>query len=186
MNELIEKSNRLRLEAEEFYIESNLKTFLPKFGEVSFRGSYDLNLMTKRDLDIYIINPSINHKEVLDAFNRIAKDEFFYGYYFFDRKKFPKEGMPLGYYIGLKGYRKERIWKVDLWFLTEEDAPSSVLMKFIKDNLTEKSQIKILELKKYRDENNLDISGKDIYEAVLKSNIQTEDELRSYISKLKN
>jgi hypothetical protein len=121
---------------------------------------------------------------VLEAFNLIVKADAFYGLHLFDRVKVPKETDPVGYYIGCSGIFKEKFWKIDIWFMSQDHKQSVELMQSIKEKITDEKRLVILELKTYRDENNLPISGKDIYEGVLNANITNVTELEEYLRKI--
>ena len=62
MNAIQELSTIIAHEANDIIYKHGLNDILNKYGETFYTGSYELNLMTWRDLDIYIVNA--NHTEI--------------------------------------------------------------------------------------------------------------------------
>ncbi len=55
MNEILIKSQSIKKEAEELLSKYKVLETLRKFGEVQFTGSYELDLMYKKDIDLSLL-----------------------------------------------------------------------------------------------------------------------------------
>jgi hypothetical protein len=53
---LLEQSSQVKRVAEAFLEETQLLSFLRSYGTVQLAGSYALNLMVNRDIDVYVLN----------------------------------------------------------------------------------------------------------------------------------
>jgi len=172
MNSLLEESKKYRKLADELLGSSKLIPVLEKFGEIKFVGSYVARLQMSGDIDIHVLrDKSFTKDETLLIFNEIVKNTRFNSYYIGDwnstnlHPEFPE-----GYYIGLKIWFADEKWKIDIWLVskTEQKKFDREHSDITKANLTLEQREEILRLKKHRHENNLKISGQEIYEKVLK------------------
>ena len=171
MNSLLEESKKYRKLADELLGSSGLIPVLEKFGEIKFVGSYVAGLQMSGDIDIHVLRDKpFTKDETLEIFNEIVKNTKFNSYYIGDwnntnlHPEFPE-----GYYIGLKIRFADEKWKIDIWLVskTEQEKFDREHFDIAKTNLTSGQHEKILRLKKHRRENNLKISGQEIYEKVL-------------------
>jgi hypothetical protein len=158
---------------------------LSKYGDVSIRGSYELDLMLDGDIDIYIVNKKINKKYVIKILNELIMDEKFNGYFFYDFYKKTRKCFPKGYYVGLKTVQSERRWKVDIWFMEKMDKSSDNLINSVKERLNEKNREQILKLKYYCKNNNINIPSHQVYLAVMEHGISTVKDLTKNLDKIK-
>lgn len=53
------ENNDLQIKADTLLKETNLIQDLAKFVEIKVTGSYSYKLMTKPDIDIYVMNPNV-------------------------------------------------------------------------------------------------------------------------------
>src|SRR3989344_392307 len=171
MKNLNNKSQELRNKADDILARSNLIDILNKYGKVEIVGSYKYGLMTKNDIDIYVINQNVGREIATKALNEIIQGNYFRGYLFCNwRDTKPPEWLPEGYYIGLKyggyGNYTETKWKIDIWFLNKA-VPN---IKGI-DDLSQSQRETILHLKTERDAQKLDIMSYQIYKAVIERGI---------------
>lgn len=174
-------SKNIKKEAGLLLKKTNLLDSLGRYGEVMIRGSYELDLMIDRDIDIYVICKKFKKQSAIDALLDLINENIFRGYTFYDFVKRRKKGFPKGYYLGLKTKFKNEKWKVDIWFLRVNDGVSNRFMKKILSQLNEQNRLKILELKYLVQKNNIDISSYLIYLAVVEGNVKTLSELKIYL-----
>jgi hypothetical protein len=59
---LLEQNRKIRQEADKLQHENKLLEILSQFGRPHISGSYELDLMTWRDLDIYLQSEGIDEK----------------------------------------------------------------------------------------------------------------------------
>src|SRR5690348_13439367 len=114
------KSRQVKRHADALLQEAGLIARLQHYGEVLFTGSYAIDLMVNRDIDLYVVHPELAEDRVLDALRSLILQSFFHGYLYYDFLKHPSAGFPNGYYIGLKIPFRDEEWKLDIWFLSAE------------------------------------------------------------------
>jgi hypothetical protein len=185
LNDLNLTTKKIKKEADLLLKKSKLIECLSKFGDVSIRGSYELDLMLDGDIDIYVVSKKINKNYVLKILNKLIMDEKFNGYFFYDFYKKTRKCFPKGYYIGLKTVQNKRRWKVDIWFMEKMDKSSDSLIKSVKEKLDEKNRKQILKLKYYCKNNNINIPSHQIYLAVMEHSINTVNDLKNNLDKIK-
>lgn len=187
METLNEISTAISQEANEIIYRYRLHDILNKYGTPVYQGSYGLNLMTWRDLDIYLINDDYNEtkhfelgKEImlcLTPFKMSYRNEII-----------NKSGLlPKGLYWGV--YTNTifpEIWKIDIWAIDAEQAANYARQSNdIKVKLNEVNMQAILEIKnncckhpKYRK----NFSSVDIYRAVLENNVMSYAAFASWLN----
>lgn len=185
MNELNLITKNIKKEADLLLGKSGLIEFLSKYGDVSIRGSYELDLMLDGDIDIYVVSNKINKNLVIKALTNLIMDEKFNGYFFYDFYKKTRKCFPKGYYVGLKTVQSERRWKVDIWFMKKMDKSSDNLINFVKERLNKKNRKQILKLKYYCKNNNINIPSHQIYLAIIEHGISTVKNLKQNLDKIK-
>lgn len=187
---LIDINNLIRKEANDILFANGLLTVLKNFGTPHVTGSYALNLMTWRDLDIYLETESINEKiffelgaEVQNLFNPVKMS-------YRNERITQTRGLPVGLYWGVYlGNEREGAWKIDIWAVdTQECRQRLQFCDDIARRLTPLFKQIILEIKSkcwqdpaYR----RSYSSNDIYEAVLDKGITTFEDFREYIKEQK-
>ena len=178
---LFELSAAIKEEADALLEESKLVTFLRAYGDVKFAGSYSLNLMFNRDIDLYIVNAAHTEDSVLEALTALIRQGFFHGFIYYDRTRFPQPGSPNGYGISLRRPFRGNTWNIDLWWLFA-DLPLRMHLIQAIEQLDEKSKQALLRFKQIVAEKNLDIGSMPIYEAVLQKHITDEPTFLTYLS----
>jgi len=167
--DLIKFSQEVKKEADELLIKTDLIKFLSNYGKIFIWGSYKLDLMMSRDIDINIVDKDSSKEKTIDILNNLIRENKFRGYIFYDFVKRRKKGFPKGYYIGLKTRFKGNKWVIDIWFLKQTDQKSDKLLKSIKKKLNKEKKLKILELKHRCIKKKLEIRSHLIYKAVLEN-----------------
>ncbi len=168
---LEQRSRELRQDANQLLNDSGVIKVLSKFGDVSFTGSYALNLMHDPDIDIRVINPDMTKAQVVAALQEVIDLNFFNGHMFYDWVNFSKPEFPEGYYLGLKDTYHDRHWKLDIWFTKKEDPAERDIVNFVTKKLTDNTRQHILSLKAKRTQVKSDIPSHKIYDAVLRHGI---------------
>lgn len=180
-------STQLKNLTERLLNETNLIRQLQNFGEVEITGSYRYDLMTKPDIDIHIYNE--NELETSrKLIQEIISDEKFkyFSYQNFLHKT--KTHLPFGIYISLV-YKIEKIaFNIDIWIIKSKAYYNSLNLKDSElrnklDNLdfTKEQKDLIIKCKNYISENKLEIRSMQVYNAVLSQNLNSIEQVISFI-----
>ncbi len=86
------RSIQVKREADALLEESKLLPFLQSYGTVQMVGSYSLDLMVNRDIDLYVINPAHTQDSSLDALNASIRRNCFQLHLYYDSFQCPREG----------------------------------------------------------------------------------------------
>jgi hypothetical protein len=109
-----EQSSQVKREADAFLEETKLLSFLQSYGAFQLEGSYTLDLMVNRDIDVYAINPAHSQDSTLAILHTSIQWNCFQMHLCYNSFQFPREGKPPGYYIGIKTPFRGNKWKVDI------------------------------------------------------------------------
>jgi hypothetical protein len=168
---LQQTDEELRTEADQL-LTSGLRAILDEYGDVHIVGSYALQLMVWRDLDIHVVQPAIDKTRFFDLGGRIADLLRPPRMHYRDETVAATEGLPRGLYWGVYlGDERDGAWKIDIWVT---DADDFELVRAYGERLNERlsntTRPLILQIKsdcwrhpKYRRE----FASGDIYSAVL-------------------
>ncbi|HLC38529.1 MAG TPA: hypothetical protein VJJ80_00135 [Patescibacteria group bacterium] len=191
-NNLFEKSEKFKADADKILKESDLINFLSKYGKVKPVGAYHFDIMMRGDIDFHIFMEKVDKEKVIDALNKLIGQGYFQAYMFDDFVKYSRliknsnDQFPYGYYLGLivipKGYDKR--WKIDIWFIEKDSLSGKKYYQLLKNNLNEENKKLILELKDYKIKNKLDFPSTIIYDAVLVKGIKNINGFIEYIKDL--
>ncbi len=184
MSELLHYSNTLKNEADILLSQTGIADDLSKYGKVNFFGAYAGNVMMHGDIDVTVVrdNP-YSAEEILNILKALYLKGKFRSYFIkgdWDDERKGNE-FPHGHYIGMKQRLNGEKWKVDVWFVDKEESENrnKNLLDIASITLTEEQREVILEIKKYRMDNKLDISGQQIYEAVLNKGVGGVDDFKN-------
>lgn len=187
MSDNLNDINKLiRKEAEDILFANGLLSVLKKYGTPHITGSYALDLMTWRDLDIYIETENISEQkfftlgsEINSRFNPVKMS-------YRNERIIQTQGLPVGLYWGVYfGNERKGAWKIDIWAVDAQECGQRI--KFCDDiaqRLTPLSRQIILAIKSqcWQDaEYRRSYSSNDIYEAVLDNGITTIEDFRKYL-----
>jgi hypothetical protein len=178
---LFEQSIQVKREANALLEETGLISFLQSYGTVQMAGSYSLGLMVARDIDVYVINPAHTQDSTPEALNASVRRNCFQLHLYYNSFQFPREGMPQGYYMGIKTPFRDHKWKVDIWFLYTDFPSRSQLIQAV-EQLHEPGKLAILRFKQLVLEKGLDIGSVLIYEAVLQKHITNESAFLAFLA----
>ena len=192
--DLLIKQKKLQEEGWKIIKELELENLLSKYGDVDIGGSIKTGLMTWRDIDIGIINNTLPDKKIVwEVASKIENKQHVISITIQDnatdgkyREKYPK-----GYYIGVKYGYDEKRWKIDIWFAKENQSktPYGTYDDWLITQLNDENKLKILSIKNVIALNPLykkRVSSIDIYESVLKNEVNNVDEFKNYIKTTKN
>jgi DNA polymerase sigma len=175
MREIREQAAALREQALEIVERTKVVEMLSVMGDVFAVGSYDLDLMVRRDIDFCVVNPAFRRDDVLRATNEMLASGHFRTVVMTDTFRFPVAHLPRGYFFELVLPGPGGDWTVDVQGvetdafsvaptrryrrLLEEDPGARELILEIKHHLLDGEQ--------YRH----GISSRDIYDAVLEQGV---------------
>jgi hypothetical protein len=190
MNESHESLNALiKKEADAILYEKGLIDILSAFGKPYVHGSYLLDLMTWRDLDIYLEVDNISTTEFFKLGERICDSFSPIKMSFRDEVKAKTKGLPEGLYWGVYlGNERAGDWKIDIWAISLSECQR--LFQYctsIKQKLTAEAAQRIVAIKAecWRDPAfRRSYSSSDIYAAVLDNNVTSIEEFKEYLKRL--
>jgi len=108
-------SDGIRNEADRI-LGSGLRALLAGYGDVHIVGSYALQLMTWRDLDIHLVQEHSDVKAFFSLGGEIAALLQPHRMHFRDESLVGTPGLPKGLYWGIYlGDERAGNWKIDLW-----------------------------------------------------------------------
>lgn len=166
----------LRAEADRI-LNLGLRDLLDSFGDVHVIGSYALELMTWRDLDIHIVRESLDRVSFFELGGRLAELLEPHRMHFRDESVEQTPGLPRGLYWGVYlGDERRGAWKIDIWASSRADfEPAKRYCDRILERLTPASREAILAIKSacwQHPEYRRSFSSSDIYEAVLQHGVR--------------
>ena len=188
--EIKKKSEEIFNEANKILYDMNLLDTLERFGEVFITGSYFLNLMTWRDLDIYIKNDCIDKQTfcvlggeiacILNPHKMNYRDETIL-----------KRGLPDGLYWGVyTDIIHDNTWKIDIFAISPSIfQKTSNEAKQLKEKISKEMRKIILEIKQNYCHSPLyrrGIYSVDIYKAVIDDKVRSIEEFGIWLKEKKN
>ena len=186
--DLSELDQAIRTEADTL-LQGGLRDVLASYGAVHIVGSYALQLMVWRDLDVHLVPPSLDRHDFFEFGDRIAELLAPHRMQFRDERIARTRGLPVGLYWGVYlGDGQARTWKLDLWATDQRglDMVTSYSRR-LQQRISPESRQSILEIKAacwhhpgYRK----DFGSVDVYEAVLEHGVQDVDGFWDYVNRL--
>ncbi len=185
MIEVLNYSQGIKNEADELLRKYRLVEIIENFGQVKFTGSYELNLMYKKDIDISLINDNLSvqdftqlGKALIDSLNTPSA-------YYRNTRISPVDKRPENsLYWGIK----TGDWFIDVWGMsTEVYKRAEIYIDEIKSKLTNKDRLVILQLKDELTKNKSygkDFSSRELYDAVLNHEVKNSKQFNLYLEKL--
>jgi hypothetical protein len=187
--ELIDQASRLRVEAGEVLAAADLPAVLADIGSVEVIGSYVSGLMVWRDLDVMVTAPAATAAGVLAAAARLAAGGRLVGVDFRDERG-ERRPTPAWtderYYVVCRYDWPAGVWKIDITvWLHAVDRPHGTLARRLATEVSGQQRLAILRIKDawhrqpaYPQQ----VSGMDIYTAVLEDGITTADEFTGWLT----
>lgn len=166
----------LRAEADRL-LASGLRDALEPFGDVHIMGSYSLQLMVWRDLDVHIVRPQITEREFFELGGRIAEAVHPAKMHYRNEHVIQSADLPRGRYWGVYlGNERQGAWKIDVW-LTDQAAFAAPhdFQERVRNELTDDRRRAILQIKSAvwtHPEYRRGFSSADIYRAVIDEGVR--------------
>ncbi len=182
---LLERDRELRAEADALVERCGVLEILRQYGTPHLSGSYALQLMTWRDLDIYLETaPDVG--SFLDLARELGERLSPRRLSYIDHLHFPATEGVTGLYLGVRTDDLPRGgWKMDIWGLAPEVCAERLsYCASLAARIDDAARTAILRIKTevcrhpaYRDA----ITSHDVYEAVLTAGAATAEEFWSYV-----
>ena len=190
MNELEKLNLTLISEANQILYDYRLLQILKRYGNPIVCGSYALNLMTWRDLDIYLETNEMTEKKFFNLGGEIALSLKPYRMHYRNEFIGKTLNLPTGIYWAIYSTLKfPEVWKIDIWAMD-----SNQIKRYQKefDNLKSKidkdKRLIILRIKnrfcKHPEHRRKFVSA-DIYYAVIEEGISSIKEFSKWLEKNK-
>ena len=184
-NSLLQLNEAIKKEADTMLHEKGLLALLRSFGTPHVSGSYALDLMTWRDLDIYLEVEELNESRFFSLGGQLASLLMPVKMSFRNETIAKTPGLPEGLYWGIYlGNERKGAWKIDIWaVLTAECKRLLDYCAAIQGKLNEQKATQILAIKSrcWQDpEYRRSYSSMDIYTAVLDEGIRDMEGFERY------
>ena len=190
MHQLLQKQDELHKEASSL-LQGTLLPILEQYGKVSVGGSYSYKLLNYPDLDIDVVSEDATKDLFAKLCSELIRLDFTSKFKSGDRVNFPHPPSvkrPFGYWVSPDINFGKNVWKIDIWLQKSEwytgdtNRYADELLKISDDK-----RITVLALKEELIEKNLYGVGKDfisvdVYEGVLRGDVETIDELRNFLT----
>jgi hypothetical protein len=176
----------LRAEADALLYAGGLQRLASEYGTLHVSGSYALQLMTWRDLDLYLEAPDLTVEAFFALGARIASLLSAWKMFFTNHRQQPTAEGLRGLYWGIRlGEVTAEQWKIDLWALDSPTCQERLAHnERIAARLTPEARMILLNLKAqlwnhpdYRDT----ITSQNIYDAVLDAGVESLDGFWQYM-----
>ena len=180
MNDLLHR------EADDILYNKELLSTLKKFGQPHITGSYALNLMTWRDLDIYLETENIN-EEIFFKLGAIIQNQLDpVKMSYRNERKDQTKGLPAGLYWGVYlGNERKGAWKIDIWAIEADECRQRLqFCNALAERITPSAKQIIFSIKSqcWQDpEYRRSYTSLDIYEAVLDKAVVSIEEFKKYL-----
>ncbi|MCW8849230.1 MAG: hypothetical protein OQJ81_04560 [Melioribacteraceae bacterium] len=182
MDDILAFSNSIKQEAKSLLNKYSIIETIKNYGMLKFTGSYELDLMLKKDIDISLINDNMQvadftqlGKELIDKLN--TPTVYYRNTNITPVDKRPENAM----YWGIKTGE----WWIDIWAMNESVYKrAESYISEIKSKLTQQNRITILQLKNELLSLNLygeKFGSRELYDAVLNNNVSSFQSFEEYI-----
>ena len=184
-NSLLQLNEAIKKEADTMLHEKGLLDMLRSFGTPHVSGSYALDLMTWRDIDIYLEVEELKENRFFSLGGQLASLLMPVKMSFRNETIAKTPGLPDGLYWGIYvGNERKGAWKIDIWAV--HSAECKRLLDYcaaIQGKLDEQKATQILAIKSrcWQDpEYRRSYSSMDIYTAVLEEGIRDYEGFERY------
>src|SRR4030042_36191 len=191
MHELEKQNSMLVAEANRILHSYGLRRIMEKYGIPFVTGSYELGLMTWRDLDIDLEIDNLTEQRFFQMGGEIADALKPWRMSFRNELLGKTPGLPPGFYFGVHtrilGHSKD--WKIDFWSMNTAQI-NQVKLEFaeLQTGINTTNRMMILEIKNQlcrHPEFLVGIHSLDIYNAVLTQGITTVRQFSGWIKESK-
>lgn len=145
MKPVLEQSQAIKSEADMIIHDQGLGALLSEYGDVTYTGSYALDLMMKKDIDVSLVNPGLTLRQFFELGYRVAELVKPHSMVHRNTKVKPVDGRPdQAYYWGARFGE----WSLDVWRVSRAYSEASVeYISSIRNGLTPERVCVILALK---------------------------------------
>lgn len=184
---LQQTDENIREEARKIIYERGLDNILHFYGIPHYTGSYALQLMTWRDLDIYVETNNLDVTNFFELGKKIASAFEPVKMSFRNEIILKTPGLPTGLYWGVYlGDERNGAWKIDIWAMMPGDCRQRLeYCNNLSKQISASQKISILNIKSqcwkdpaYRKT----FSSNDIYNAVLKHAVTDIEGFKKYLA----
>ncbi len=184
-NSLLQLNEAIKKEADTMLHEKGLLDLLRSFGTPHVSGSYALDLMTWRDLDIYLEVEELNENRFFSLGGQLASLLMPVKMSFRNETIAKTPGLPEGLYWGIYlGNERKGAWKIDIWGVHSTECKRLLdYCAAIQGKLDDQKATQILAIKSrcWQDpEYRRSYSSMDIYTAVLEEGIRDYERFERY------
>lgn len=186
--ELLEQAQKLHIEAQVLLFQDGLLAIIQRFGPTFLHGSVELNLLVRRDIDIYVqlsddldittffaIGTAITQQ--LQVIKASYSNHFIRNYPGFDH----------GLFWGIQINNQSQKWKLDLWGHGPHHFDKHCAQfEQLREKLKTLDQVSILRIKDelrdgdgYRD----GVSSNDIYTSIITANVRTTEQFCDWLTR---
>ncbi len=116
---VVASSDQLKSEANEVVKSAKITSFFEKIGQVVFVGSYELNLLLRLDIDLFVKSKDCLLKAALNTTKQLLDSKLFQTVGFANCTDYQCPNGLSGYYWELLYEHKGRRWKFDVWHTAE-------------------------------------------------------------------
>lgn len=182
MDDILQKSRSTKEEANSLLRNFNLLSILQDYGEVRITGSYQLDLMLKKDIDISLVNDNISVEEFSDLGKKLIDKLNTPSVYYRNTRishadKRPENSL----YWGIK----TGDWFLDIWAMSNKVFErADKYISQIKSKLNDKNRKVILLLKnEFINDGTYgkNFSSRELYDAVLNNRVETASQFNTYL-----
>ena len=182
MDKYLKQSRLIKKEANNLIEKFNLAYIISQYGHLHYTGSYELDLMYKKDIDISIVNNNISVEE-FSQLGKVLIDKLNTpSVYYRNTRITPVEKRPENaLYWGVKTGE----WWIDIWAMNESvyKRAESYIAE-IKSKLNSQNRITILQLKNELLSLNTygnKFGSRELYDAVLNNNVSSVQSFEKYL-----
>lgn len=184
--QLLKANELLHKEADKIIYDGELDVILKTFGTPHYTGSYALNLMTWRDLDIYVATNDLSPENFFELGKKLVCTLNAVKMHFRNELIGKTAGLPSGLYWGIYlGDEGNEAWKIDIWAMNNNECRHRLeYCNNLKKLISPLQKINILTIKSevWRDPAyRKTFSSADIYKAVLEYGVTDIDGFRTYL-----
>ena len=187
---LLDLNLLIKKEADEILFEKGLFSILSSIGKPHISGSYALDLMTWRDLDIYLQSDNIPEADFFALGSKICTALTPVKMSFRNELIGKTKNLPAGLYWGIYlGNERAGAWKIDIWAVNSSECQRLIeYCTDIKQKLTPATSLQILKIKSdcWQDpEYRRSYNSTDIYTAVIEKKITDIERFKIYLKTIK-
>lgn len=185
----LERSSLIYSNAQKVLKQLALQEESKEFGELEFTGSYALDLMVWNDIDCQVrfkngLDPQQGFMQLVSKLFNKKNVKNIKLINFIENKR---STMPEGLYCGINYKYKHEDWKIDIWYLPEQELEKNIqFTRRVNALLDEEKKINILDWKFTLLGNNKRIphlASYFLYQAILFEKLHTEQEIMGFLKK---